>query len=43
MRSDDREKVVGELPKTKDFCSLEDEVGEIIFLATGSDSKGGNN
>ena len=33
----------GSLTKTKDFRSLEDQVGEIIFLATGTDSKGGDN
>lgn len=29
----------GQLTKTKDFRSLEDQVGEIIFLATGGDDK----
>lgn len=32
----------GSLTKTKDFRSLEDQVGEIIFLATSSDSKTGD-
>ncbi|MBT5013921.1 MAG: outer membrane lipid asymmetry maintenance protein MlaD, partial [Rhodospirillaceae bacterium] len=27
----------GSITKTKDFRSLEDQVGEIIFLATGGD------
>ncbi|MDA1090102.1 MAG: outer membrane lipid asymmetry maintenance protein MlaD [Proteobacteria bacterium] len=30
----------GSLSKTKDFRSLEDQVGEIIFLATGGSDKG---
>jgi phospholipid/cholesterol/gamma-HCH transport system substrate-binding protein len=30
----------GAIKKTKDFRSLEDQVGEIIFLATGGDSGG---
>ena len=30
----------GAIEKTKDFRSLEDQVGEIIFLATGGDDKG---
>ncbi len=33
----------GAIAKTKDFRSLEDRVGEIIFLATGGDSGGGAN
>jgi phospholipid/cholesterol/gamma-HCH transport system substrate-binding protein len=32
----------GSLTKTKDFRSLEDQVGEIIFLATSSDTKSGD-
>ncbi|MEE8394319.1 MAG: hypothetical protein V3R66_08240 [Rhodospirillales bacterium] len=35
--------VGGAIAKTKDFRSLEDQVGEIIFLATGGDSGGGAN
>jgi len=31
--------VGGEITKTKDFRSLEDQVGEIIFLATGGDEE----
>lgn len=31
----------GKITKTKDFRSLEDQVGEIIFLATGGDNNGG--
>ncbi|NQU61989.1 MAG: MCE family protein [Rhodospirillales bacterium] len=31
----------GALTKTRDFRSLEDQVGEIIFLATGGSEKGG--
>jgi len=31
----------GSLSKTRDFRSLEDQVGEIIFLATGGSDKGG--
>jgi len=34
--------VGGIITKTKDFRSLEDQVGEIIFLATGGNNKGGN-
>ncbi len=30
----------GTITKTKDFRSLEDQVGEIIFLATGGDERG---
>ena len=30
----------GTIAKTKDFRSLEDQVGEIIFLATGGDERG---
>ena len=29
------------ITKTKDLCSLEDHVGEIIFLATGGSDSGG--
>ncbi|MDD9879104.1 MAG: MlaD family protein [Magnetovibrio sp.] len=32
----------GRIEKTKDFRSLEDQVGEIIFLATGGESGSGN-
>lgn len=31
----------GAIVKSKDFRSLEDQVGEIIFLATGGESGGG--
>jgi phospholipid/cholesterol/gamma-HCH transport system substrate-binding protein len=31
----------GTIAHTKDFRSLEDQVGEIIFLATGGSAKGG--
>lgn len=31
----------GRIAKTKDYRTLDDQVGEIIFLATGSDEKGG--
>jgi phospholipid/cholesterol/gamma-HCH transport system substrate-binding protein len=30
----------GKITKTKDFRSLEDQVGEIIFLATGGEKDG---
>ncbi len=30
----------GSLAKTQDFRSLEDQIGEIIFLATGGSKKG---
>lgn len=33
----------GMIAKTKDFRSLEDQVGEIIFLATGNKNNGGSN
>ncbi len=32
----------GAITETRDFRSLEDQVGEIIFLATGGDKKGNN-
>ncbi|HEB80185.1 MAG TPA: outer membrane lipid asymmetry maintenance protein MlaD [Rhodospirillales bacterium] len=32
----------GKITKTNDFRSLEDQVGEIIFLATGGDDNGGD-
>lgn len=35
----DRIKTGGKISKTRDFRSLEDQVGEIIFLATGGDKK----
>ncbi|HEX9703338.1 MAG TPA: MlaD family protein [Rhodospirillales bacterium] len=38
-RSTDYVKDGGKLMKTKDFRSLEDQVGEIIFLATGGSGK----
>ena len=33
----------GKILQTRDFRSLEDQVGEIIFLATGGEASGGNN
>ena len=38
--ADDKLAAGGEIAKTKDFRSLEDQVGEIIFLATGGDEGG---
>lgn len=35
-------KAGGKILKTRDFRSLEDQVGEIIFLATGGSESGGS-
>ena len=42
-RADDRIAAGGAIAKTRDFQSLEDLVGEIIFLATNKDDSSGNN
>ncbi|MFQ5765006.1 MAG: hypothetical protein ACE5GT_08765 [Rhodospirillales bacterium] len=44
MKTEIREILIGAgstLAKTRDFRSLEDQVGEIIFLATGGSGQGG--